>query len=127
MGKATKLLLGAATAWPIVYLALFTRTLVDVVAAGFVAPPELVEGSPARLAATFALHLATLLLVVALGAFYARDAARSARIPEDRRVPWLVANVAGGFLAQLPYWYLFVWREAEPLGTSVVRPGPSAE
>jgi hypothetical protein len=126
MGKPAKVLLGAATAWPIVYLALFTRTLVDVTLAGFVPPPDLVEGSPVRLAATFAVHLATLLLIVTLGAFYARDAARSPRIPEGRRVPWLVANVAGGFLAQLPYWYLFVWREPEPLATRVVRPGPSA-
>ncbi|HET7824925.1 MAG TPA: hypothetical protein VFK90_06310 [Anaeromyxobacter sp.] len=127
MGKAAKVLLGAATAWPIAYLALFTRTLLDVVRAGFVAPPELVEGPALRLAATFAVHLATLVLIVLLGGFYARDAARSPRVPEDRRVPWLVANVAGGFLAQLPYWWLYVWRDAEPLATTAVRPGPSVQ
>jgi hypothetical protein len=119
MAKAAKVLLGVATAWPIAYLALFTRTLLDVVRSGFVPAPELVAGSPGWLAVLFALHLGTLLLIVALGAFYARDAARSPRVREDRRVVWLVLNVAGGFLAQLPYWYLFVWREPEPRSTIV--------
>lgn len=127
MGKPAKVLLGAATAWPIAYLALYTGTLLEVARAGFVAPPELVDGSPASLAAAFALHLGTLVLIAALGGFYARDAARSPRVPEDRRVPWLVANVVGGFFAQLPYWYLFVWRDPGPLATTAVGPGPSVQ
>jgi hypothetical protein len=127
VGSARKLLLGLATAWPLAYLVLFTRTLVDVALAGFVAPPELVGGSLAAVAALFAVHLGTLLLIVALGAWYVKDAFRSPHVPESRRVVWVVMNVVGGFLAQLPYWYLFVWREPDPLATTVVKPGAPAK
>jgi hypothetical protein len=126
VGNARKLLLGAATAWPLVYLALFGGTLLEVALSGFVPAPELVGGSLAEVAALLAVHLGTLLLIVALGAWYVKDAFRSPRVPEDRRVVWVVLNVAGGFLAQLPYWYLFVWREPEPLATTVVKPGAPA-
>jgi hypothetical protein len=122
--RARKLLLGAATAWPLVYLVLFARMLVDVALAGFVPSPELVGGSLPLIAAQFAVHLGTLVLIVALGAFYVKDAFRSPRVPEDRRVVWVVLNLVGGFLAQVPYWYLFVWRAREPLPTTAVGPTP---
>ena len=122
MTKARKLLLGAATAWPLAYVAIFARTLVEVALAGFVPPPELVSGSLPLVAAQLAVHLGTLVLIVALGAFYVKDAFRSPRVPEDRRVVWVVLNVVGGFLAQVPYWYLYVWRGRDPLRTTVVHP-----
>jgi hypothetical protein len=126
VGNARKLLLGVATAWPLAYLVMFTRTLLEVALSGFVPPPELVSGSLAEVAALFAVHLGTLFLIVTLGAWYVKDAFRSPRVPEGRRIAWVVLNVVGGFLAQLPYWYLFVWRDPEPLATTVVKPGAPA-
>ncbi|HEY6003425.1 MAG TPA: hypothetical protein VIV57_11175 [Anaeromyxobacter sp.] len=127
MGTARKLLLGAATAWPLVYLAVFTRTLLEVALSGFTPPPELVDGSLLLVAAQLAVHLGTLILIVTLGAWYVKDSFRSPHVPENRRVVWVVLNVVGGFLAQIPYWYLFVWREPEPLPTTVVKPGAPAK
>jgi hypothetical protein len=33
----------------------------------------------------------------------------------------VVLNIFGGFIAQLIYWYLFIWREPEVLQTTVPR------
>jgi hypothetical protein len=60
-------------------------------------------------------------IVLGLTVFYAAHAYRSHNVPENRRVLWVVLNVVGSFVAQIIYWYLFIWREPETLLT---RPSP---
>ncbi len=124
MGKAARLLLGLATAWQLAYALLYTGTLLRVLASGFAPLPGGAGGLPEGFGALFALHLATLLLMVGLAAGYVAHAARSPRVPARWRGAWIALNVVGGFLAQLPYWYLYVWRDPRPLDTTCLRPGP---
>ncbi len=124
MTKARKALLGIATAWQLVYAALFTGTLVRVLLSGFAPLPGGAEGLPEGFGPTFFVHLASLLLMLGLAIYYVAQAARSPRVPARERKVWVVLNVVGGFLAQLVYWYLFIWREPEPLATSLAGPKP---
>ncbi len=123
MGKPTKIQLGLATAWQLVYAVLFTGTLLRVLMSGFAPLPGGASGLPAGFGPLFFVHLATMLLMLALAVFYVAEAARSPRVPRRRRMLWIVLNVVGGFLAQLVFWYVFIWREPEPLATTLVRPG----
>jgi hypothetical protein len=126
VGKVVKLLLGLATAWQLAYMILYAPTLLQVLASGFAPLPAGAEGLPEGFGAQFGVHLLTLVLMLALAAFYLADAARSPRVPARWRGAWIAGNVVGGVLAQLPYWYLYVWRDPEPLPTICVRPGPGA-
>jgi hypothetical protein len=124
--KVAKLLLGLATAWQLAYMLLYAGTLLQVLASGFAPLPAGAASLPEGFGALFAVHLATLVLMLALAAFYLAHAVRSPRVPARWRGAWIAGNVLGGVLAQLPYWYLYVWREPDPLPTACVRPGPGA-
>jgi hypothetical protein len=126
VGKGARILLGLATAWQLVYALVYTGTLLRVLASGFAPLPGDATELPEGFGALFALHLGTLVLMLALAGFYLAHAARSPRVPARWRGAWIAANVIGGFLAQLPYWYLYVWREAEPLPTTWLGPGGGA-
>jgi hypothetical protein len=122
--KARKALLGVVTAWQLVYAALFTGTLVRVLLSGFAPLPGGEAGLPEGFGPSFFGHLATLLLMLGLAVYYVGQAARSPRVPARERKLWVVLNVVGGFLAQLVFWYLFIWREPEPLATTPAGPDP---
>lgn len=47
-------------------------------------------------------------------ALFIVDVFRTERVPQDRRVMWLILLLVGGFLAMPVYWYLNVWREPPP-------------
>lgn len=123
MGTARKLLLGAATAWQLVYAILFAGPFYRFVASGLTLSPAEEPALPAGLGPMLVVHLGTLLLMGVLAIWYVADAARSPRIPSRWRPAWIALDVATGFFAQLVHWYLFVWREPEPLTTSP-RPCP---
>lgn len=125
--RTRRLLLGLATAWQLVYASLFTGTLVRVLMSGFAPLPGGASGLPEDFGALFFVHLGTLLLMLGLAAYYVAHAARSPRVPKRWRGTWVVLNVVGGFLSQIVYWYLYVWREPEPLQTTLVRPGRAPE
>ena len=128
MSKARKLLLGVATAWQLVYAVLFTGTLLRVLMSGFAPLPGGASGLPEDFGALFLVHLGTMLLMLGLAVHYVVQAARSPRVPGRWRALWVALNVVGGVFAQIVDWYLFIWREPEPLPTTLVRPGapPSA-
>lgn len=126
MDKGARILLGLATAWQLAYALLYAGTLLRVLASGFAPLPGGAAGLPEGFGALFALHLGTLVLMLALAGFYVAHAARSPRVPARWRGAWIAANVVGGFLVQLPYWYLYVWRAPGPLPTTWVGPGRGA-
>lgn len=123
MSKARKALLGVATAWQLVYAALFTGTLLRVLGSGFAPLPGGAAGLPEGFGPSFFLHLATLLLMLGLGVYYVVQAARSPRVPARERALWVVLNVVGGFLAQLVYWYLYIWREPDGMPAASAQRG----
>lgn len=118
MSKPRKILLAILTAWPPVYLVIFVVTVIGMLmAAASGAPGTPADGPPAWLLGLFVVHAGTMLLMLALTIFYGVHAYRSERVPETRRVLWVVLNILGSFIAQLIYWYLFIWRDPEPRET----------
>ncbi|GAO01653.1 hypothetical protein [Anaeromyxobacter sp. PSR-1] len=121
MSKPKKLLLGAVTLWPLAYMFTFLVTVLGMIAMGPGGPRGSGGGFPAWIAALFVVHIATMLLTIGLTIFYGIHAYRSTRVPESRRVLWVLLNILGSFVAQLFYWYLFVWREPEPQAATLPR------
>jgi hypothetical protein len=58
----------------------------------------------------FPLHLGAMLLMVVLMAVYIVHAFRTDRIPDDRRVVWVIILFMGNMIAFPIYWYLYLWR-----------------
>ncbi len=54
------------------------------------------------------------LLLYGLLVLFIVDVFRTERVPQDRRVLWLIVLLVGGFIAMPVYWYLNVWREPPP-------------
>lgn len=123
MSKARKILLGLATAWQLVYAILFTGTLLRVLLSGFAPLPGGASGLPEGFGPLFFVHLATLLLMLGLAVYYVSEASRSPHVPKRWRGLWVALNVVCGFFAQIVFWYLYIWREPEPLPTTLVRAG----
>jgi hypothetical protein len=98
------LVVGALSAWPLVYFAGFMAMMA--VSSG--------RGGPFADATTFDLlvraHLITMVVTMGLLGFYVTHAFRSPRLPQEQRVLWLIVLFMGNMLAFPVYWYLHVWR-----------------
>ncbi|HJW96315.1 MAG TPA: hypothetical protein VJ901_22085 [Thermoanaerobaculia bacterium] len=72
----------------------------------------------------FPIHLLTMILMFVVIAMYVIHAFRTDRIPEDRRVLWVIVLLFGGLIAAPIYWYLYLWRPATyaPAGGAEYRP-----
>jgi hypothetical protein len=106
MSKTAKIGLLAATAWPIVYIVLFT---------GFVFSMMLQTSSAGQAQDWFAplmvVHLLTMLWCMALTAIYIVNVFGNDRVEKDKKALWAVVLFFGSILAMVVYWYLYIWRE----------------
>ena len=106
--RATTIVLGILTVWPILYFFLFLGVMF------FSFASMTSPGHPPRVFELFRyivpLHLLTMLLMFALTAVYVVHAFRSDRIAEDKRVLWVVVLFFGNMIAFPIYWYLYLWR-----------------
>lgn len=118
MTKAWKLLLGALTIWPIVYIALFFG-------AAFY---SILIGQTKELTGIWnliiPLHLFTILIIFALMIFYVVNVVRNVRIKSDMKAVWAIVVVLGGPIGLPIYWYFLIWKDTDT-GASSVGSGPS--
>lgn len=122
MKQSTKLLLGAATLWPLVYMFIFFG-------AAFFSVLFRREEPSALWAVIIPLHLLTMLVIFALIAFYIVNVFRNDRVGKDMKVLWAVVIFMGGIIAMPVYWYLNIWR-ATPAPASKSEPhffGPAMQ
>ena len=96
------MILAVLTAWPLVYFFVFVGFLVVTVAGG------LGDAEPDGMRALFALHIATMLIIIGLLIFYVVHAYRSPRVPEDRRVLWTILLLFGSMVAMPIYFWLYI-------------------
>ena len=109
MQKPTKVLLGLATLWPLVYMFLFF-VFVFSMAFGFRGnDPQ--PGIPPIMALVFGLHLLTMLVIMALTVFYIVNVFRNERVDKDKKALWAIVIFMGNAIAMPIYWYLYFWRE----------------
>ena len=111
MKKSTKILLALATLWPFLYMILF---FVFIFSSIVFMPSHAGEesGPPFFFAAFIALHLLTMLWIMALTVFYMVNVFRNDRVDKDKKVLWAVVIFMGNMIAMPIYWYLYIWKEA---------------
>jgi hypothetical protein len=128
MRKSSKILLGVATLWPLLYLAIFLVGWVAMMVFVFSQIPvsDNKVGAPAGeppeafvrgVLAFFVLHFLTILWMMGLLAIYIVNVFKNDRVTDDKKALWAVVIFLGNIIAMPIYWYLYIWRE----------PGPSLE
>lgn len=115
MTKGGKIALGAATIWPVAYMVILLAVVFGLALAFAGREMPAPEGPPVWLLALFALHALTILWALGLMIFYMIDAFRNERVAQDKKVLWAVMLFFGNLLAMPIYWYLYIWREPDPL------------
>jgi hypothetical protein len=117
MRKAAKIILGAATLWPILYLILFLAFVFSQVFLFSHKGPPPSSALEGWLYVLFALHFVTMIWLVALLITYIVNVFRNDRVPQHKKALWAVVLFLGNMIAMPLYWYLYIWRE--PQGMSV--------
>jgi hypothetical protein len=111
-GKAGKILLLAATLWPVIYMFLFFGFMITMV----ISMPKggsAGTGPGSWFVGLFVVHMMTILWIFALMAYYIVNVFRNDRVAKDQKVLWLIVVFMGGFIAMPVYWYLFIWRDPQ--------------
>jgi hypothetical protein len=120
VSRPVAVLVGALTLWPILYMFIFFAVFMN----GFFTHPGSAEQPEAAFRSfqiLMALHLGTMLLMMALLTFYIVHVFKNAAIAGDKRALWAVVLFFGNIIAMPVYWFLYVWREPRP---DVVPPLP---
>ena len=122
MKKSTKIWLGIATIWPIVYLVLFFVVIFSVfIVAGFnpgphaPADPSASIFFPLGFMAFFVLHMLTIICSLALTVFYIIRVFKTEQLDQNMKIMWTLLLFFMGMLAQPVFWYLYIWRDAPDL------------
>ena len=126
MSRTTKILLGIASFWPFLYIGLFLifcLGFVLIIPASHATSPKLSLIIPVAFVAVFAVHILTILGMIALLVYYLVHLFKTDRVPQDQRVLWAVVLFLGGLPALPVYWYVNIWKET-PIPISV---GPLSE
>ena len=116
MKKSKKVLLGVATAWPLLWLPIFMLVMFSTLI--FSAPGGRPDPDVFPLALLFVLpvHFITVFGSIALSIFYIVNVFRNKRVPKDQQVLWVVLLIMFGIVAEPIYWYLYIWKD-EALAT----------
>lgn len=112
MQKPTKILLGVASLWPIVYMVLFIGFFFLAVLFG-PGPAEPGSGVQPAFALFIGVHLLTMVLILALTVFYIVDIFRNDRVEKDKKALWAIVIFFGNAIAMPIYWYLYIWKQAK--------------
>lgn len=115
MSKKWKIILGAATFWPILYIFIFMLFMFGMMATMGLGS----DGPPPAIFIIFALHFITIFGSFGLMIYYVVHALKNERLEGDRKFLWAAIIFFGNMIAMPIYWYLQIWQEPEePL------PGP---
>lgn len=115
MKKSTKILLGAGTLWPFVYIFIF---ILFFFTTALIAPGR-EEGTAvfgAMMVVILAMHLFTMALSMGLTIFYIVNVFRNPRVDQDKKVLWAVVIFFANLFAMPVYWYLYIWKEPAVAG-----------
>jgi hypothetical protein len=113
LGKGAKVLLGLATAWPLVWMLIFLSAgLYQVFSETSLWPPTLPSGTPRWMLYVIAVHSLTCVLNLAILATYMIHLFKSDRVSQDKKVFWAVVLLAGNVIAMPVFFYLYVWKDA---------------
>ena len=113
LNKPIKLIVGALTAWPLVYMFVFLGFIVVSIARmGRTGDPA--RGMPTTALVFFVVHFATILLMFGLLTFYAVYLYNSERVPKDKKALWAAVLFLGNVVAMPVFFYVYVWPDEWP-------------
>ena len=130
ISKPMKLLVGALSGWPVLYLFLFMGFAVTTVfwmgrAGG--QGGEQPGGMPIAFGLLFAAHFGTILLVFVLLVFYVVYLFKTDRVPQEKKALWAVVLFLGNMAAMPVFFYIYVWPDEWPEPLSGSRTSPARE
>ena len=115
ISKPVKLLVGALSVWPFIYVFLFF---------GFIATSffwmgrtdgQAGEGGiPIAFGVLFAAHLGTMVLILGLLIFYVVHLFKTDRVPQEKKALWAAVLILGNMLAMPVFFYIYVWPDEWP-------------
>lgn len=112
ISQSTKLLLGAVTIWPIIYIVMFmfyVFSMFGSMQAG---------GDPSIMATTFpvifGLHFLTIILSLGMMVYYIVHAIKDEELTSDYKIIWVLVIVMAGMIGMPIYWWLRIWSRPEP-------------
>ncbi len=116
LDKSLKLLVGALSVWPLLYIFLFFGFIaflfVGMIGDG--GQPQKSSGVPIAFVVLVAAHFGTMLLLFALLVFYIVFLFKSDRVPQDKKALWAAVLFMGNALAMPVFFYVYVWPEEWP-------------
>jgi hypothetical protein len=115
MKKSTKILLGIATIWPLIYMVLFIGSIFLTIF--FTGGGSSGSGMPIFFIILIAFHFLTILWIWALIVFYMVNVFKNDRVDKDKKVLWAVVLFMGNVIAMPVYWYLYIWPEGGALSS----------
>ena len=96
-------IIGIVTAWPVLYFITFMAFMLSTMSSENARMEEL-------FGYLFVAHLLTMLVTLALLAFYVVHLFKNDSMPSDPRLLWMLVLFFGNLFAFPVYWYLYVWR-----------------
>lgn len=134
MKRSTKIWLGIATIWPIVYLILFFVVIFSVViVAGLNPGSHAPTGSPSTsiffpvgFMAVFVLHMLTVMGTLALTVFFIIRVFKTEQLDQNMKIMWMLLLFFMGMFAQPVFWYLYIWRDTPDLSKEQQMLGPGS-
>lgn len=111
MKKPIKIILGIATLWPILYMAIFFVFIFSQVFLFSMKEAPSLSGPPTGFFIIFGLHFLTMLWIFALLIIYILNVFKNERVAKDKKALWAVVLFLGHMVAMPIYWYLYIWRE----------------
>jgi hypothetical protein len=123
MKKSSKILLGIATIWPLIYMVLFIGFIFLTLFLTGGGGPSQGGGLPGFFLVIFVLHFLTILWIWALIAFYIFNVFKNDRVEKDKKVLWAVVLFMGNVIAMPIYWYLYIWPDHGALSSMPNTPG----
>jgi hypothetical protein len=129
LSRPTKITIAVLTAWPVLYVFVFFCFIAATIiwmsrpANGGESPPS---GPPVAFLMLMVAHLATMLLMFGLIAFYIVFLFKTDRVPHEMKALWAVVLFLGSILAMPIFFYLYVWPEQWPQRKAQNQPGAAA-
>lgn len=111
MKKTTKIILGIATLWPILYMVIFFVFIFSWIFIFSQKEAPSPSGPPIEFLVIFGLHFLTILWIFVLLIIYIVNVFKNDRVAKDKKALWVVVLFLGTMVAMPIYWYLYIWRE----------------
>lgn len=105
MSKRAKLLLGAATLWPIIYGFVFVTGVFYLSMRH-----EFIEVPVFYANVLLIFHIFTVCLMMGLFGYYYCNTFSNPAVPEEQRGHWAMAIIFSNAAVMPIYWYLYIWR-----------------